>query len=163
MSQKNLVKDLQRIAAVKLHNTRGVPRNMKDKLELIELAFGHAEVTEDFTKWCDENAERAPQYPVTEYIRLIDGRLGGAAKVDPHDASIGALQAIVYEKTGILPRSHAVRDLLGLHSAAELEAAFAEYIVVVDEKDWKSALRSFFDDQGASAVIAARNRAAEKK
>src|ERR1035437_238871 len=98
MSLKNLVKGLQKIAAVKLHNTRGVPRNMKDKLELIELAFGYAEVMADFEKWCDENADRASQYPVTEYIRRIDSRLGSASKIDPHDAAISALQAIVYEK-----------------------------------------------------------------
>ena len=162
MALKNLVKGLQKIAAVKLHNTRGVPRNMKDKLELIELAFGYAEVMEDFEKWCDENADRASQYPVTEYIRRIDSRLGSASKVDPHDAAISALQAIVYEKAGILPHARAIRDLLGIHSAAELEAAFAEYVLVVDEKDLKSALRSFFDDQGASAVIYARQKREKK-
>jgi hypothetical protein len=163
MPLRSLVKDLQRIAAVKLHNTRGVPKNLKDKMELIELAFGHAAVLADFTVWCEENAERKPQYPVGDYIRRIDARLGGTPSVDPHDASIGALQAVVYEKTGILPRSHAVRDLLVLHSVADIEAAFAEYMLVADEKDYKGAIRAFFDDQGASAVIAARRRGAEKQ
>ena|SRR5208282_4907001 len=161
MPLRSIVKDLQRIAAVKLHNTRGVPRNMRDKLELIELAFGHADVLADFEKWCDENADRNPQYPVTEYIRLIDGRLGGTPKIDPHDASIGALSAIVYEQTGILPHVRAIRDLLSIHSTADLESAFKEYILGVDEKEMKSAIRSFFDDQGATAVIYARQKRQE--
>ena len=76
--------------------------------------------------------------------------------------SIGALQAVVYEKVGILPHSRAIRDLLSIHSAAEIEAAFAEYVLVVDEKDMKTALRAFFDDRGASAVISARAARAKK-
>ena len=158
MSIRNLVKDLQKIAAVKLHNTRGVPKNMKDKLELIELAFGHAEVIEDFEKWCDEQADRNPPYPVTEYIRAIDSRLGGTPRVDPNDERIQELMAVTYELTAILPHPRAVRDLLALHSVEDITSALKEYVITVDEKDMKPAIRTFFDDLGASAVIYSRRK-----
>jgi hypothetical protein len=158
----NIVKELQKIAARKLRNTRGVPRNMKDKLELIELAFGHGEVTADFEKWCDENVDRNPQYPVTEYLRGIDARLGSAPRVDPGDERIAHIQALVYELTSCLPRSRAIRDLLVIHSAEEIEAALREYIMTVDEKDWRSAIRSFFDDLGCSAVIYSMRKRSQK-
>ena len=149
----SLVKDMQRIAARKLHNTRGVPRNMKDKLELIDLAFGRAEVLADFEEWCGEQIDRNPQYPVTEYLRMIDARLGATVKVDPADERINDLMAITYELAAILPHLRAVRELLAIHSADEITAALRAYVLTVDEKDMKSAIRSFYDDLGASAVI----------
>lgn len=154
----SLVRDMQRIAAKKLRNTRGVPRNMKDKLELIDLAFGRAEVVKDFEKWCDENADRNPQYPVTEYLRMIDARLGAAPKVDPNDERIQQLVALTYDLTSVLPHARAVRELLALHSIEEISAALREYILTVDEKDMKSAIRAFYDDSGASAVIYSMKR-----
>lgn len=151
--RSQLVKDMQRVAARKLRNTRGVPRNMKDKLELIELAFGHAEVMEDFEKWCDENRDRNPQYPVTDYLRMVDARLGGTPKIDPNDERIRELAAVTYELTSVLPSIRAVRDLLAIHSVDEIKAALREYVLSIDEKDMKTALRRFYDDLGASAVI----------
>lgn len=154
----SLVKDMQRIAARKLHNTRGVPRNMKDKLELIALAFGHADVIADFEKWCDEHTDKNSLYPVTEYLRMIDSRLGGTPKIDPDDERIKDLMAVTYELTSVLPRLRGIRDLLAIHSADEIKAALKHYLLSVDEKDMKSAIRSFYDDLGASAVIYSMNR-----
>ena len=154
----SLVKDMQRVAARKLHNTRGVPRNMKDKLELIDLAFGRAEVLADFEKWCDEHADSATPYPVTEYLRMIDARLGGTPKVDPNDERIDALVALTYDLTSVLPHRRAVRDLLAVHPSGDIEAALKEYILTVDDKDWKAAVRAFYDDLGASAVIHSRRK-----
>jgi hypothetical protein len=154
----SLVKDMQKIAARKLQNTRGVPRNMKDKLELIDLAFGRAAVLVDFEAWCDENADRTLPYPVTEYLRMIDARLGNTSKVDPADERIKQLVAVTYELTSILPHSRAVRELLALHSAEEIMAALKEFVLTIDEKDMKASIRAFFDDQGASAVIYSRKK-----
>jgi hypothetical protein len=149
----SLVKDMQRIAARKLHNTRGVPRNMRDKLELIDLAFGRADVLSDFEKWCDEHADKNSLYPVTEYLRMVDSRLGGTPKIDPDDERIKELMALTYEITSVLPRLRGLRDLLAIHSGDEIKAALKYYILTVDEKDMKSAVRAFYDDLGASAVI----------
>jgi acyl transferase domain-containing protein len=126
---------------------------MKDKLELIDLAFGRGEVLADFEKWCDEKIDTNSQYPVTEYLRMIDARLGGTPKIDPDDARIKELMAVTYELTAILPHLRAVRDLLAIHSLDEIKAALRQYVLTVDEKDMKSAIRSFYDDLGASAVI----------
>jgi len=149
----SLVRDMQRIAARKLHNTRGVPRNMKEKLELIDLAFGRAEVLADFEKWCDERGDKNSPYPVTEYLRMVDSRLGGTPKIDPDDDRIKNLMALTYELTTVLPRLRGIRDLLAIHSEEEIKAALKHYLLSVDEKDMKSAIRAFYDDLGASAVI----------
>jgi hypothetical protein len=162
MPIRNLTKDLQRVAAIKLHNTRGVPKTMKDKLELIELAYGHADVIADFEKWCEEVAVNPPQYPVFDYIRMIDARLGTAQKADPHDPAIAEIQSLTYELTGVLPHTRAIRDLLGIHPAAEIKDALKEFVLTVDEKDMKSSIRAFFDDAGASAVIYAQQRRLQK-
>lgn len=148
-----LVKEMQRIAARKLHNTRGVPRNMKDKLELIDLAFGRAKVLADFEEWCDEHGDKNSPYPVTEYLRMVDSRLGGSPRIDPDDERIKDLMAVTYELTSVLPHLRGIRDLLVIHSVDELKAALKYYLLTVDEKDMKSAVRAFYDDLGASAVI----------
>jgi hypothetical protein len=152
MSQ--IVKELQKIAAKKLHNTRGVPRNMKDKIELIELAFGRADILADFEKWCEENADRNPQYPVTEYLRGVDARLGSAPRVDSNDERIKDIQSLTYELTTILPRPRPIRDLLLIHSAEDIKAALREYVLTVNEKNHiEASMRLFFDDLGCSAVV----------
>ena len=129
MSLKNsLIKDLQRIAARKLRNTRGVPENLKGKFELIDLAFGHAEVLEDFEKWCDENADRNPQYPVTEYIRRIDSRLGTAPTIDAVDPRVEELRGLTYSLTEVVPHLSGVRNLLAIHTVEEIKEALLEYL-----------------------------------
>jgi hypothetical protein len=159
MSLKSgLIKEMQKIAARRLRNTRGVPRHMKDKLDLIELAFGKAEVLDDFAKWCEENADNNPQYPVTDYLRMIDARLGGTPKVDPNDDRIKELVALTYELTTILPHARAVRELLATHTVDEIKAALREYVLTVDDKDMKASIRAFYDDLGASAVIYAMRK-----
>lgn len=157
--QNKLIRDLQRVAAKKLHNTRGVPKNMKDKVELIGLAFGHAEVVEDFEKWCDEHAVQPTQYPVTEYLRMIDTRLGAEQKVEVTDPNIADLQALTYELTSVLPHARAIHELLGLHSVEDIKGALKEYVLGFNEREIKIGdIRAFFDDNGAGAIITARKR-----
>lgn len=159
---RSLVRDLQRVAAVKLQNTRGVPKSMKDKLELIELAFGYRNVVEDFEKWCEEQKAKSPQYPVFEYLKMVDARLGSANKVDSKDPRIKNLQALTYELTNVLPHTNAIRGLLALHEEQEIKEALEEYVASLDEKDFKKAMRAFYDDEGATAIIYSRKKREEK-
>lgn len=154
---KTLLKGLQRVAAQKLHNTRGVPKNLKDKLELISIAFGRDEVLADFANWCDENAPKNPQYPVSEYIRVIDGRLGNTPKIDVHDERIANLQAFTYDLAGVLPQPNAIREVLTLHEIDEIKKALQEFILTLEDREIKSGVRTFYDG-GASAVIYSRKK-----
>ena len=160
MSEKNLVKDLQRVAAKKLRSTQGIPKNMKGKVELICLAFGHADVVEDFEKWCDEKIELGvrPHYPVTEYLRGVDARLGGAERVAPDDPRIVEIRNLAYELTGVLPPARVIRDLLLLHDAEEMKKALKEYVINVEGRDMEKAMQLFFNDGGVGSVIALRKK-----
>lgn len=161
--QGSLVKELQKVAARKMRNTRGIPKTMAGKVELIEIAFGRAEVLDDFEKWCDENADRAPQYPVSDYIRIIDSRLGARPSVDPHDERINTLQSFIYEQTDILPRASGVREALAFYSQEDIKTAFQEFWLVNEGAEKiiagrQTLVREFFEDGGVSAIIAARKR-----
>jgi hypothetical protein len=160
MSEKNLVKDLQKVAAVKLHSTQGIPRNMKGKIELICLAFGHAEVVEDFEKWCDEKIELGvrPPYPVTEYLRGVDARLGGAQRVEPDDPRIVEIRNLAYELTNVLPPVRVIRDLLLLHDGEDMKKALREYVIGLEGRDMEKAMQLFFNDGGVGSVIALRKK-----
>lgn len=158
MSKKTLVRELQEIAAAKLHNTRSIPKVMAGKIELIEIAFGHARILEDFTAWCDEHADENRQYPVTDYIRAIDSRLGGQPRIDPNDEKVEELRQFVYEKVQILPAIQPLRDLLLVYEVPEIKAAFSEYIIGLEEKTMRTSLRAFFEEGGARVVIGARRK-----
>lgn len=156
MSKSNLIKDLQRIAAKTLRNTRGVPKSMGEKVELIELAYGRAAILEGFQKWCDDPSQTHTSFPVTEYIRRIDTLLGNDQRVSPEDPRVADLRAVTFELTQVLPRLEGVRNLLALHSVDEIKDALIEYIPNVKEGYMDSAMRNFYDDLGATAVIYAR-------
>lgn len=155
----NLIKELRRIAAKELHNTRGIPRNMDAKIEYIELAWGRAEIIDDFLKWCQEPENQSNPYPVTAYLRQIDSRLGHEpAKPAAEDPQVKELQAFVYEQADFLPNTKHLRDLLALHSLEDIKHAFKEYLLVVDGTNRASSMKNFFENDGAGAVIAARKK-----
>lgn len=155
----NLVKELRRIAAKELHNTRGIPQNMNAKIEYIELAWGHAEIVEDFRRWCQEPDNRQNPYPVTAYLRQIDSRLGHEpAKPAAEDPQVKELQSFVYESAEFLPNVKYLRELLAVHSLDDIKHAFREYLLVIGDANRATALKNFFENDGAGAVIAARKK-----
>ena len=155
-AKNNLIREMQRIAAKKLRNTRGVPKNMGDKVELIDLAFGRAEILADFEKWCDDPSQHHTSFPVTEYLRGVDARLGNDARVSPEDERVTELRGLTFSLTQVMPRLSGVRNLLALHSFEDIKAALLEYLPTVGEDKMESAVRNFYDDLGATAVIYAR-------
>lgn len=152
-----LVKALQRVAARKLKNTRSIPRNMADKVELVELAYGRATIVADFEEWCDDPSHQTEPYPVTKYLREVDSRLGNVARVDPADPRIADIQTFAYEVAHVLPSTKQIRDLLADHNADDIKAALKEYVAVAPQREIESGLRNFFGG-AAGAVIAARKR-----
>lgn len=159
----SLQKSLPRIAARVLHNTHVGLSRMKEKFELIEEAYGRAAVEADFEKWCQEIQERNPRYPLTEYVKVVDARLGPKfvdKSADTKDPRIAEISAVAYELTGALPSVRSVAMLLTSCESDEILAALKEFAATLDEKDTKSGIRTFFADGGAAAVILARRRRA---
>src|SRR5271165_486424 len=102
----DLGKRLPRIAARVLHNTHYLPKNLKFKFELIAQAYGAAAVEEDFEKWCMDYIDNPPRYPITDYMKVVDQRLGttpSEVKPDTKDPRIGDLLSLCYDLTGVLP------------------------------------------------------------
>lgn len=156
-----LVKSLPKIAAKVLHNTRSVPQNLKFKFELIATAYGAAAVERDFEAWCREHIDDKFPYPITQYLKVIDSRLGSAPveeRADTKDPRVSELAVAAYELTGILPSRSAVAELLLTFPADEIKAALTEYSENLTDKEVKGAMRQFWSDGGAGAVILARRK-----
>ena len=157
----SLQKSLPRIAARVLQNTHVGLSRMKEKFELIEEAYGRAAVEMDFENWCREVKERNPRYPLTEYVKVVDQRLGpefAETRADTKDPRISEISAVAYELTGVLPTIRSVANLLTTCEQEEIIAALREFAGTLDEKDTKSGVRTFFAEGGAAAVILARRR-----
>jgi hypothetical protein len=157
----SLIKSLPKIAARELHNTHCGLRNLKFKLELIATAYGTAAVEMDFAMWCREHTTDHGKYPIFEYMKVIDSRLGGAPeeqRANLDDPRIVVLQSLSYELTGLLPSIRAVAGALVTYSAEEIEAALREYTDDLPGKDAKSDMRAFWSEGGAEAIILARRR-----
>jgi hypothetical protein len=128
---------------------------------LIAQAYGAGRVEEDFEEWCKAHTENPPRYPITEYLKVIDQRLGTApveAKPDTKDPRIGELSSLCYELTGVLPSIKGIAEVLTEFESDEIKAALKEYADTLDEKDAKSGVRVFFSDGGAAAVILSRRK-----
>jgi hypothetical protein len=161
----NLMKELPRIAARVLKNTRGVYPELKSRLGLLAEAYGAAAVARDFDEWCTALAE-TPRYPISEYLKVVDSRLGKAGEIpaplDLKNPVVGELASLTYELTGTLPSATSVAELLNLYPGDEIKAALTEFADGLTERELKTAMRTFFANggSGASAVILARRRRA---
>ena len=159
----SLQKSLPRIAARVLHNTHVGLSRMKEKFELIEEAYGRSAVEADFEKWCREVQDHNPRYPLTEYVKVVDSRLGPEfveKRADLKDPLIAEVSAVAYELTGVLPSVRSVSLLLSTCGAEEIIGALKEFAATLDDKDTKSGVRTFFAEGGAAAVILARRKRA---
>jgi hypothetical protein len=154
-----LKRTLPRIAARVLANTHVFPKHLKEKYELIAEAFGEAAVEADFETWCEENKEANPRYPLTKYMIVVDSRLGRASQEsepDLKDPTVADIAALTYKLTGVTPSARAIAKLRLSYEADEIKAALTEYASGLEDKDFKSGMRTFYTDGGATAVIYAR-------
>lgn len=159
-----LIKSLPKIAARILHNTHVGQSRMKEKFDLITEAYGESVVLDDFEKWCQEMVDKHlnPRYPITEYIKIIDDRLGGGftepsqSQFDVNDPRILSISSPCYEMTGYLPSPKVVLALLNAFNSEEIIFALEEYVSSLSEKELKIGAKQFFTEGGAAAVIYAR-------
>ena len=162
----NLMKELPKIAARVLKNTRCVHPEMKSRMALLTEAYGAAAVARDFEAWCIEHQNEQTQYPISAYLKIIDSRLGAApppSELDIKNPQVGELVSMTYELTSVLPSAVSVAELLALYSMEEIKAALTEFADGLTERELKSSIRNFYANggAGASAVILARRRRAQ--
>lgn len=155
-----LIKSLPKIAARILKNTWGLPPQYKQKLDLVQEAYGASAVETDFENWCEEVKDNNPRYPVNEYLKVIDSRLGSAPKEDVLDPRIAEISAVTYKLTRRPAPPKYVRDLLTQFTREDILAALNEYVEGIEERELAYAPRMFFVDGGCAAIITARSQRA---
>jgi len=163
-----LIKDLERIAAKELKNTRGVHPQYKDRLKLVEAAYGTEAVRADFLDWAVSVKERGFAYPISEYLKVVDSRFrtntvpGGVAE-EQDNPQIVRLSSQAFTLTGRVPiRADVIKNLQSF-SGDDLFDAFAEYVGGLEERELKYATRNFYSDGGAEVVIGVRTKAAASR
>jgi len=159
----NLMKELPRIAARVLGNTKTVHPDMKFKFQLIAEAYGTGAICDDFEEWCRSLSGEKPTYPVSEYLKVIDSRLGSApTEVDAKDPNVAALVSLTYELTEVLPSARSVAKVLSDYPVEEVTAALRKFVDALTEKEIRGGVRSFWAEGGAGAIILSERRKAGK-
>jgi hypothetical protein len=155
-----LRKALAKISSELLHNTRLAPKNLGFKFELLASTYGHEAVTQDYANWCREHLTDKPKYPITDYVRVIDSRLGSVPeeeKISLTDPRIAELAAYAFATTGKLASKLPLARLLMKYPVDEIQDAMVELMEsLTSDNEINGALRSFYQDGGADAIIATR-------
>ena len=164
----NLMKELPKVAARILKNTRSAHPDMKSRFALLSEAYGSAAVVTDFEEWCEDNKTAQIPYPISAYMKVVDSRLGSAPKessLNIKDPQVAELVSMTYELTSVLPSAISVAELLAVYPLDEVKAALTEFAEGLTERELKTSMRMFYANggSGAIAVITARRRQAEKK
>jgi hypothetical protein len=157
---------LAKVSSEILHNTRLAPKNLGFKFELLAATYGHEAVTQDYENWCREHLADRPKYPITDYVRVIDSRLGSVPEEESiplTDPRIAELAAFAFETTGKLAPKIAIARLLMKYPVEEIQAAMVELMEsLTADNEIKGALRAFYNDGGADAIIATRRKRVTK-
>lgn len=162
--KRKLLKALYAVAASELKNSHAVPATLKSRFELIEAAHGFEAVVEDFTKWCRENFDRHPQWPLVEYVKIVDDRLGlpsvpdtqsAAKKINPADDSrVGEVIRYVYNYSGIAPDVKKVASLIATYGY-EYVYGVVDHAITLREGAMLDAkwVKTLFSESGGLAII----------
>ena len=157
----NLTKEMRMISSKILGNTHRFPPQFEEKLDFLVAAHGTFAIARDFQTWCEERRAEKIQYPIIEYLKVIDTRLGNAPeRLNVNDPNVAEISALVFERTDILPSGKAVAELLQVYSKEELAGAIREYTDKIGDGEARGAMRRFFAEGGAGAVILARRQRA---
>jgi hypothetical protein len=157
----NLMIELPKIAMRELKNSHMVPARLKEKLDTLKIVYTTAWITRDFKDWCQEHREDKFEYPITEYLKVVDERYAGIPEEkqpDMRDPRIVDLMSLSYELTGLAAPRKPIATLLLEYSVEDIGGALREYVGLQTEKDLKAAMRAFYVEGSAAAVILARRR-----
>ena len=117
---------LREVAARELHNIHSVPKTLKPTFELMEIAHGFNAVVQDFEKWCRENLARHPKFPLLEYSKAVNDRLGVPSVPEAHPANakptkrtddprVQEIIQYVYDEKSIAPDAKKVASLIATY------------------------------------------------
>lgn len=162
----NLMKELPKISFKVLQNTHMVPLRLKAKMDLLKACYGSAAVVRDFEEWCKEHKDEHPRYPIIEYLHVIDSRLGSQpaeANIPVSDPRVNDLAAFAFKTTGKQAPRKSLADLLLTFTPEEIQGAMVELMeTLTEDNEIKGALRSFYHDGGATAIIVTRRTRGKK-
>ena len=163
MSKPRFIRSLEKTTATKLAHFRPAPPNCYQEYEAAAAYYGEDVIKNDFAEWLDEliAAGKAPEYPVTGYLKVIKKRCGEPnlttisveAEKDPR---IETISNKVYTLTGRLPSRTIIKTLLLECSQDEILEAFEEYVAGLEEGEIRYSVKSFFNDGCGKSVITAR-------
>lgn len=162
-SGKRLLKALERVAAKELKNTRGISPRWGDKAELVEVAHGFATVVDDFAKWAESVRDVNPEHPISEYLKIVDERLGNTRPEVIENPFVNSIIARVYKLTGRPATKASINTLLADFSGEEILDAFTEYASRLEDTELQYSVKNFFHDGGASGIILARRENKEAR
>lgn len=153
MKKPRLAAQLEKTASRVFHRTRGIiTRDFQyEQICLMESTYGSAAVVNDFETWA-ETADPGTRYPVSEYLKIVDDRLGQKASED-NDADISEVTTAVYELVSDIPTRGEVKALLAKHPVEDIIFAFGDFVGGLDADQSKSAIKKFFRDGGADVII----------
>lgn len=162
----NLMREMPKIAFKVMQNTHMVPARLKAKMDLLKACYGSAAVVRDFEEWCREHKDEHPRYPITEYLHVIDSRLGSSPEVPTipvSDSRVNDLAAFAFKTTGKQAPRKSLADMLLTFTPEEIQGAMTELMeTLTEENEIKGALRSFYHDGGATAIIVTRRARAQR-
>jgi hypothetical protein len=177
--KENLLTALRKVAARELQNMRAVPKSLKPNFGLMESAHGFSAVVEDFTKWCGENRDRHPKFPLLDYAKACQDRLGeppvpDASSTDskppkpadnPQVAEL--IQDVYAEFNIIVPDAKKVAILIATYGVDYTRNALWDGVNGIDTEDdshkayvkckveQKKFIKTFFSESGGLAIVAA--------
>jgi hypothetical protein len=154
MKKPRLAYQLERSVADAFKRTHQVSVRFDDQLEqltLMEAVYGISKVLEDFEVWA-QTADKGMRYPMSEYLKVVDERLGQVA-TEEEDPRITKIAALVYEVTNDIVPKNIIKRLLEKLSVEDIEYGFLEFTAGMNEEKMKTAVKKYFQDGGAEAVI----------
>lgn len=163
-----LLKTLYTVQAAELKNTVALPRNRHSRVDMTETAYGFEPVVEDFTKWCRENFERHPKYPLFDYLNIVGERLGAPSVPDvspakasdsKDDSQVLKIGTAIYKFTGWSPTNpEKVAELIAMYGFADVDGSVRFHLSGADGKPEHSAekvrkAKQLLSDGGALVLI----------
>lgn len=162
-----LLKTLYTVQAAELKNTVALPRNRHSRVDMTETAYGFEPVVEDFTKWCRENFERHPKYPLFDYLNIVGERLGAPSVPDPSasnaadsadDPRLTELSQYVWSQTKFAIDPRKTAKLIAKYGYEYVYGVFKEAVCKKEnhkvdiDPQW---VKTLFTEKGGLALITA--------
>ena len=166
MRKPQLAKALEKKASELFHRTKGITlrpeyEGYMEQIVLMETTYGRFDVMSDFEKWAGEVDKNEVRFPVTEYLKIVDERLGSNAVYK--DEEVAEVTKNVYNAVQDIPKPHHIRLLLEKYPVEDIVMGFNEFLGGIDAKlKGSEIITKYFVDGGADAVIKSLYEQSEK-